>query len=77
MRPSAVHYVGYVEDDETPASITRKFEELDRIQAESRAAARVASAVKQISTEPSRHVAHAVAALEDSELTEEQLMEVI
>ena len=39
--PSAVHYVGYVEDDETPESIARKFEELERIEA----AARPASAV--------------------------------
>lgn len=29
--PSAVHYVGYVEDDETPEMIMRKFEELERI----------------------------------------------
>ncbi len=33
--PSAVHYVGYVEDDETPESIARKFEELERIQVHS------------------------------------------
>lgn len=37
--PSAVHYVGYVEDDETPESIARKFEELDRIQAAARGVA--------------------------------------
>lgn len=37
--PSAVHYVGYVEDDETPESIARKFEELDRIQAAGRGTA--------------------------------------
>lgn len=37
--PSAVHYVGYVEDDETPESIARKFEELERIQAAGRGAA--------------------------------------
>jgi hypothetical protein len=36
--PSAVHYVGYVEDDETPESIARKFEELERIQAAARGA---------------------------------------
>ena len=34
--PSAVHYVGYVEDDETPESIARKFEELERIEAAAR-----------------------------------------
>lgn len=32
--PSAVHYVGYVEDDETPEMIMRKFEELERIRAQ-------------------------------------------
>jgi hypothetical protein len=36
--PSAVHYVGYVEDDETPQSIAHKFEELERIQAAARGA---------------------------------------
>ncbi|KAG2486878.1 hypothetical protein HYH03_014472 [Edaphochlamys debaryana] len=30
--PSAIHYVGYVEDDETPEAIMKKFEELERIQ---------------------------------------------
>ncbi|GIL76994.1 hypothetical protein Vretimale_3276 [Volvox reticuliferus] len=30
--PSAIHYVGYVEDDETPEMIMKKFEELERIQ---------------------------------------------
>lgn len=29
--PSAVHYVGYVEEDETPEAIMKKFEELDRV----------------------------------------------
>jgi hypothetical protein len=36
--PSAVHYVGYVEDDETPDMIMRKFEELERIKASAAAA---------------------------------------
>jgi len=31
-RPSAVHYVGYVEEDETPEMIMAKFQELERIQ---------------------------------------------
>ncbi|EFJ41584.1 hypothetical protein VOLCADRAFT_98443 [Volvox carteri f. nagariensis] len=30
--PSAIHYVGYVEDNETPEMIMKKFEELERIQ---------------------------------------------
>ena len=29
--PSAIHYVGYVEDDETPEAIMRKFEELEKV----------------------------------------------
>ena len=29
--PSAVHYVGYVEDEETPEMIMRKFEELNKV----------------------------------------------
>lgn len=31
--PAATHYVGYVEDDETPEMIMKKFEELERIKA--------------------------------------------
>lgn len=33
--PSATHYVGYVEDEETPEMIMKKFEELDRVVATS------------------------------------------
>lgn len=29
--PSAVHYVGYVEDEETPEMIMKKFEELEKV----------------------------------------------
>ena len=29
--PSAVHYLGYVEEDETPEMIMKKFEELDKV----------------------------------------------
>ena len=29
--PSASHYVGYVEEDETPEMIMKKFEELERV----------------------------------------------
>lgn len=31
--PDATHYVGYVEDEETPEMIMKKFEELERIRA--------------------------------------------
>ena len=30
-KPSAVHYVGYVEDEETPEMIMKKFEELEKV----------------------------------------------
>ena len=78
--PSAVHYVGYVEDDETPASIARKFEELERIQAASRA---VTSGIPTLA----QHAGHGTvqaggrlpydaAAAGDGALTDAQLMEV-
>ncbi|GAX82521.1 hypothetical protein CEUSTIGMA_g9948.t1 [Chlamydomonas eustigma] len=35
--PSAIHYVGYVEEDETPEMIMKKFEEMERILSGSRA----------------------------------------
>ena len=35
-KPSASHYVGYVEDDESVDAIMKKFEELERIQRQSR-----------------------------------------
>lgn len=31
--PSAVHYLGYVEEDETPEAIMKKFEELEKVPA--------------------------------------------
>ena len=51
--PSAVHYVGYVEDDETPEMIMRKFEELERIKAAASAT------VKQVSGEAQTRIWHA------------------
>jgi hypothetical protein len=36
--PSAAHYVGYVEEDETPEMIMKKFEELEKIMGGSKAA---------------------------------------
>lgn len=41
--PSAAHYVGYVEDGETPAMIARKFEAMERILAARRAEAAAAA----------------------------------
>ena len=80
--PSAVYYVGYVEDDETPASIARKFEELERIQAASRASAGAEAAPAQqgphrsSGQQPSERPADTTAAAGDGTLTDEQLMEV-
>ena len=79
--PSAVHYVGYVEDDETPESIARKFQELERIEAAARQAHAAAPATGQqqaadggsgdgINTDDGNDTA-------DVGLTEDQLMEVI
>ena len=30
-KPNVVHYVGYVEDDETPEMIMKKFDELEKV----------------------------------------------
>jgi hypothetical protein len=64
--PSAVHYVGYVEDDETPESIVRKFEELERIQAAARGVtAQQASAAPLLASTAAAH-ADAVSAPSDA-----------
>lgn len=44
LLPSAVHYVGYVEDAETPEMIMKKFEALERVMAAQAAAANAAPA---------------------------------
>ena len=44
--PSAVHYVGYVEEDETPEMIMKKFEALDKVMQAGSAHAHVATAVR-------------------------------
>ena len=71
-QPSAAHYVGYVEDDETPESIARKFEELERIQTRVRDAAATTAAERPAGD---GDAAGAVPMSQD-ELTEEQLNEV-
>jgi hypothetical protein len=45
--PSAAHYVGYVEDDETPEMIMKKFEAMDSILAAEAVAARHAGSAAQ------------------------------
>ena len=74
---SSVHYVGYVEDDETPEAIMKKFEALERVQ-------KLAEAQKQATQAGDGDHARAenvpapveAAASGDQVLTEEQLLEV-
>jgi hypothetical protein len=50
--PSAVHYVGYVEDAETPEMIMKKFEQLERIQRASADARRLQQQQQQQQAQP-------------------------
>ena len=59
---SSTHYVGYVEDDETPEAIMKKFEALERVQTA------VAGAAEAGGPDPS--------AEGEQQLTEAQLLEV-
>ena len=72
--PSAVHYVGYVEDDETPESIARKFEELERIEAAARQASAAAPATRHQHVDDDSD--HSGSCAVDGGLTDEQLKEV-
>ncbi len=72
--PSAVHYVGYVEDDETPESIARKFEELERIEAAARQAGAAAPATGHQHSADGGDLDGSFTA--DGGLTDEQLKEV-
>ncbi|KAK9839357.1 hypothetical protein WJX84_007602 [Apatococcus fuscideae] len=82
--PSAVHYVGYVEEDETPEMIMKKFEELERVMATSTAErpseAGPSSASGDLlnldSSEPGLEELAADQEAEERTLTEAQLMEV-
>lgn len=75
--PDATHYVGYVEDQETPEMIMKKFEEMEKIKAASRrpaqaaapAAAAAAAAVPADAAGPSGSRAVSEAAAAGSELT--------
>lgn len=67
--PSAVHYVGYVEDDETPEMIMSKFQELENIQ-------RQVSAAAGEEQEEQQEVGEVREQQEAGMLTEEQLLEV-
>ncbi len=71
-QPSAAHYVGYVEDEETPESIARKFEELERIQSRLRDAAAANVAERPAGDGNDSEVGP----MNQDELSEEQLMEV-
>lgn len=74
--PSAVHYVGYVEEDETPEMIMAKFAELERIQQ----AMKEAKKPDEVPEGDDAAPADAAPAEEDGPkeqaLTDEQLLEV-
>lgn len=82
IQPAASHYVGYVEDDETPESIARKFEELERIQSRSDNTikatrdARVEDSTLQDTTLRTESAHQPTDVASRGELTEEQLLEV-
>ena len=48
--PSATHYVGYVEEDETPEMIMKKFEELEKV------STGLASRFKRVYELPDQHL---------------------
>ncbi|KAK9867049.1 hypothetical protein WJX84_006607 [Apatococcus fuscideae] len=80
--PSAVHYVGYVEEDETPEMIMKKFEELERVMATSTAERPAEAGPSSASTEledlggePALEELAADQEAEERTLTEAQLME--
>ena len=50
-QPSAMHYVGYVEEDETPEQIMAKFEQLEKIQREAEEAKKAAAEAKRAAAE--------------------------
>ncbi|CAL5228471.1 g11612 [Coccomyxa viridis] len=72
--PSAVHYVGYVEEDETPEMIMKKFEELEKVMAHSEGPANAAGPAPQEQT--AQPDAPGEQLHKGAGLTEAQLMEV-
>ena len=50
-QPSAMHYVGYVEEDETPEQSMAKFEQLGKIQREAEEAKKAAAEAKRAAAE--------------------------
>ncbi|KAK9840812.1 hypothetical protein WJX81_006676 [Elliptochloris bilobata] len=75
--PSAVHYLGYVEEDETPEAIMKKFEELEKVMAAA-GAANEAQREARGAAECGQDAADLECTGDQAEdgLTEEQLMEV-
>jgi hypothetical protein len=67
--PSSTHYVGYVEDDETPEAIMKKFEALERVQQRLAAGRGVEAAGADGAAAGAEEAGQEV-------LTEEQLLEV-
>ncbi|KAL3145500.1 hypothetical protein ABBQ32_003324 [Trebouxia sp. C0010 RCD-2024] len=72
--PSAVHYVGYVEEDETPEAIMKKFEELDKVMAAGQTEASTTKPASDTEGEIPEQPEPSYSA--DHGLTDDQLMEV-
>lgn len=71
--PSAVHYVGYVEDDETPEMIMAKFAELEKIK-QTREEAKATTAEE--GAETTEATVEEGEDPRDQDLSDEQLLEV-
>lgn len=69
--PSAIHYLGYVEEDETPEMIMKKFEEMERIKEAATSGEREA-----LASTPLEGVAPVATPDDTMEMTEEQMLEV-
>lgn len=77
-QPSAMHYVGYVEEDETPEQIMAKFEQLEKIQREAEEAKKAAAEAKRAAAEENGDVVdeEADANAENEDFDEELLVKV-
>lgn len=64
--PDATHYVGYVEDEETPEMIMKKFEEMERIKAASKRSSSSVAAADQTAAGPSSSKSAAAAGADDA-----------
>lgn len=70
--PDATHYVGYVEDEETPEMIMKKFEEMERIKAASKRPLQPAEQQQADLAGPSSSSAALEAAADKADIAEQQ-----